>query len=747
MEFSVEKYISNFIESQFPGFYQEEGQNFILFTKAYYEWMESSGNPIAESRKLFDYRDIDNTIEDFLLFFQKKYLYGIPFNVIVNKRLLLKHILDVYRSKGSIQCYKLLFKLVYNEDIEVYLPGIDILRVSDGTWVQPQYIEVTNFENVTDYMGKNIVGLSSGVTATVENVVRETYNDNSITLIYFSNILPKGGLFDIGERIVPIEQTNNPSFIANAPSVLGSISTLEIVNGGRDYKLNDIIKVIQRDPVTNELITYGKDGYLKVTNTKDGGGEIFFDLVDGGFGFAQNSAIFIYRNDITGTGASFDIGSITNEIEVEYNTDIISNYLDKALDAVTYNFPEYPSSNLSSTIQETLSFSNNIFGTIGSLTNINVGKNYTKPANVFVRSVTLSDPISANVIYSSNSTIVNFTSSEQILTYANTLLNVEAYGFPRNPSANVSSTLESTISLVDFYNLFVPNEVIALQANSSNSSTLELQIVKEIANLTSMILYGPPTYSSTNSAQFRAASVIFPSNFLPSDELMNSPNQLPNGLNEKIRAFASVGNSVVTSVTAYTGKGFLENETVSAGLYGLVSSNVQISVSGNNYSNDDLLIFSGSPYARQANGYLLTNSFGSIIDVIVTDQGSGYLTAPELLIQSKTGNGAILKTSIREFNYDTTLIGKVKKIGNGKEFGYYTTTRGFLNSDKYIQDSFYYQDYSYEIRVSRSLNKYKDILYETFHSAGSELFGKYLSFGEAESVSEILYENNSAVIS
>ena len=117
MDYSVEKYISNFISNQFPQFYQEEGPNFILFTKAYYEWMEESGNPIGEARSLFDYRDIDNTIEEFLEHFQRKYLYGIPFKTISNPRFLLKHILDVYRSKGTIQCYRLLFKLIYDKDI------------------------------------------------------------------------------------------------------------------------------------------------------------------------------------------------------------------------------------------------------------------------------------------------------------------------------------------------------------------------------------------------------------------------------------------------------------------------------------------------------------------------------------------------------------------------------------------------------------------------------------------------------
>ena len=155
MDFTVEKYISNFIENQFPRFYQEEGPVFIQFVKAYYEWMESNGKPIGEARNLISYRDIDETLTSFLEFFQKKYLYGIPFNIIVNKRYLLKHILDVYRSKGTIQCYKLLFRLIYDEDVEIYLPSQDVLRVSDGKWNQPKYLEVSFVGNLKNCV-KNI---------------------------------------------------------------------------------------------------------------------------------------------------------------------------------------------------------------------------------------------------------------------------------------------------------------------------------------------------------------------------------------------------------------------------------------------------------------------------------------------------------------------------------------------------------------------------------------------------------------
>lgn len=748
MEFSVEKFISNFVESQFPSFYKEEGTDFILFTKAYYEWMESNGNPIGEARKLMDYRDIDNTIESFLVHFQQKYLYGIPFNVIANKRLLLKRILDVYRSKGSIQCYRLLFKLIYNEDIEIYLPGVDILRVSDGIWIQPQYIETTLFSNVDDYMGKTIIGLNSKTTATVENIVRDYYNGSEIVIVYFSNLLPKGSSFSVNEKVIPQEKISDFDFISDAPVILGTLSSLTIRDGGRNYKLNDTVKIIQTDPVTNELKTYGKNGYLKVTGLQSGNGEIGFDLINGGFGYSEDSLIFIYQNDLTGADASFELGSLSQTRAVTYNTDVVGNYLDKSLEAATYGFPANPSANLSFTLDQTLTYTTKSFGAIANLANVQIGSGYLRSPNVFVRSVLLSQPFNVTTTYNTTSKVISFTSSETIAPYKDILLSETSYGFPRNPTANVSFTLQTTIGLGDIFNLFSVDDVICIQANSSNVATREYHVIKDIPSLSQVTLYDYPFRNSTASAQVRAAPVVFTSNFIDSDVNMTDPkpNTTRNGVNEIIRAFASVGNNAIATVQAYTGKGFFENELVQVGLYGLLDTTVDILSPGTNYSNSDLLVFNGGQYAREANGYIVTNNNGNITDVVITDPGSGYLNPPTILVQSRTGNGAILNATVTEFNYDNIAEGYVVKSGNGKEFGYYSTTRGFLDSDKYIQDSYYYQDYSYEIRVARSLNKYKDILYETFHSAGSELFGKFYLVSEEGTESEILYENTSAVI-
>ena len=636
--------------------------------------------------------------------------------------------------------------MIYNEDVDIYLPSNDVLRVSDGTWIQPQFVEVTEFENVQDYVGKKIVGFNSKTSGIVENIVRETYNDNAITVIYFSNLEPKGGFFSIGEKVVPEDKIGNFEFIQTAPLVLGSIDTLDILDGGRDYKLNDIIKVVQRDPFTLQTKTYGRESYLKVLGLTSGEGQLRFDLVDGGFGFTQDSKTFVYRTDQSGVGASFDVGTLTNTKEITYNTDIVNDYLEKSLQAISFNFPKLPSANLSSTLGQSLSYADTTVGTIGSLANVRTGKAYVNSPDIFVRSVTVSSPLLAEVSYSTTSNTVTFSDLEQILDYADTLLDATVYNFPRNPLANVASTLETTISINSFYNVLNVNDVIILQANSTDLTTREFHIVKNIVDLKTVELYTSPVYNSTVSAKVYIASTILPANFVPSDPIMASPNELVNGLNEKIRAFALTGKSIVANVVALTGKGFGENELVQAGLYGTVDTNIEIVDQGTGYTNNDLLVFTSPQFNRHANGYVVTDSQGAIVDAIINDVGSGYIVPPEIVIKTKTGSGGKLQCFISDFNYDTLITGRVKKKGNGKEFGYFTTTRGFLNSNKYIQDSYYYQDYSYEINVPRVLSKYKDILYETFHVSGTELFGKFFLTIEEQASSEILFENDSATI-
>jgi len=64
--------------------------------------------------------------------------------------------------------------------------------------------------------------------------------------------------------------------------------------------------------------------------------------------------------------------------------------------------------------------------------------------------------------------------------------------------------------------------------------------------------------------------------------------------------------------------------------------------------------------------------------------------------------------------------------GVATEEGEWLDNSGFLNSDKYVTDSDYYQEFSYEIQVEKSLDKYIDVIKKLTHPVGNKMFGKPL---------------------
>ena len=707
MQFNIEKKISNFVESQFPQFYLDEGPNFVQFVKAYYEWMESEGQVINQARSLYDIRDIDNTLTEFLEHFQSKYLYGIPFNVIVNKRELLKHILDVYRSKGSTQCFKLLFRLIYDEDAEIYLPGTDILKPSDGTWIEPKYLEVTNVSGLSAFVGQTIYGTTSGTSAVVENYITEPVSQNIIAMLYISNLSPKGGSFTVGEKVVILGQQSNTSAIIAAPTVKGSLDSIEVINGGQNFNVGDIIKVVSRDISNNQLISDGIEGLLRVTSLGRAQGSLNFTISSGGFGFNSSARKFIYNGtgDTTGSGATFDLDSFSYVQTVNYNTDIIVDYANTVINAASYSFPGNTSANSAAALNTVLRFTNSTFGTIASLTNISTGNGYTQSPNIFVRNFQTSlVNLAGNVAYS-----------------------------------NTSNTITGTGTAFQYF--FANGDGIYLKANTT-STTVEYQIIKSVDSNTSITLYSPPTYTGNgaSSATYRTAPVILPSNFALYDTVMQRSDTTINGINDSIVALPSQGNNIVASAVAYdSGRGYSAGSMIKAYLFSAINTPTIIN-GGTGYSNNDVLIFAGGVTNSPARGYVTTNASGVITAVILTYSGSAYQSAPAISINSTNGIGAILTTTIKDLNTTSSVTGKVIKTGVGKRPGYWSTSRGFTNDDKYIQDSYFYQDFSYQIKVANTLDKYKNVLYDTFHTSGTELFGQYLKLINESAPAAILSE-------
>ena len=338
------EYISTFIEQQFPAFYREEGPNFIAFVKAYYEWMESTGKQTNKTRNLFSTRDIDLTADEFVEEFKKKYLLGIPTEIAGDKRFLQKHILDLYRSKGSLDGLKLLFRLLYNEEIQVYIPSYDMLKPSHGKWVEKQYLEASFTPFNYNFNNKIVTGVTSGATAFVESFERTFIDNRIINLFYISNIQ---GTFAVDEKLI-YEGLN----AIDAPKILGSPNSITINSTVPNNAIGDILLPSSGNGSGTGLKTI----VSTVVNAGTSNATIEFKVINGGTGYTTNPTITIAAgSNSTGTGATFTGVTLKNTSTFTYSNTLI-NYAPYYPVTKTFN----ANSSVNST-SDFISIANNVF--------------------------------------------------------------------------------------------------------------------------------------------------------------------------------------------------------------------------------------------------------------------------------------------------------------------------------------------------------------------------------------------------
>jgi hypothetical protein len=274
----LEAKISNFIEQQFPNIYREEGQFFVEFLKQYYVWLETdSTSPVYQARRYVSDHDIDSTVDSFLVHFKEKYLRNIQLNTATNTKQLIKNSIDLYRSKGTEEAIRLFFDLIFSEESEVYYPGTDVFRLSDSDWVIPSYIEVTSKPANRLLVGRSITGASSGATAFVESLVRRRVKNTYVEVLYISAV---SGAFITGEII----RLTTPGAISigEFPNMIGSLNTLEVLDGGTGFERGETVRLESRT---------GEQGQAFVQDLVSITGLVDFDLIDGGWGYTSNAEI------------------------------------------------------------------------------------------------------------------------------------------------------------------------------------------------------------------------------------------------------------------------------------------------------------------------------------------------------------------------------------------------------------------------------------------------------------------------
>jgi hypothetical protein len=275
---SIDTKISSAVSDILPGFVSNNHQGFVDFMEAYYEWMEQIENPHGTSVTLVDLMDVDKTFDSFIEYFMDIYLKDFPENLavdssgnVLSKKTIIKNINDFYSCKGTEKSYKLFLRILYDSDVEFYYPKEDILRVSDGKWVQKKSIKVTS-ENRTknfDLVKTKIeqVERSQGgevtATATVESILQYNIGQYFVTELFLNEI---DGNFLQGRKIRGYDSNGDVLYedIYSIPSVV------EIVAMGAGYRSGDGA-IIDKDSL--EYLT-GEGSEIEVSGVdRDGGVE------------------------------------------------------------------------------------------------------------------------------------------------------------------------------------------------------------------------------------------------------------------------------------------------------------------------------------------------------------------------------------------------------------------------------------------------------------------------------------------
>lgn len=166
--------LSIFSNRLLPAHFIENHEKFCLFVSAYIEFLSDEGSPFYTLDNLSNYTTLSESIGTFYYqLIRNEYAVDFPKSLIAETEMFLTNITHLYRAKGTEAAYKYFFRIIYNIDVTFKYPKDNILKYSDGKWVQQNLL---NFEGLsTDDLkvikGSYIKGMNTQAIGHVLDVV------------------------------------------------------------------------------------------------------------------------------------------------------------------------------------------------------------------------------------------------------------------------------------------------------------------------------------------------------------------------------------------------------------------------------------------------------------------------------------------------------------------------------------------------------------------------------------------------
>ena len=753
--------VSLLINRQVPEFVREEYPVFISFLEAYYEFLENKqgtkkNDLLTKAKELKDISDVDISIEDFEEQFLNTYASYLPKDAQVDKALLIKNVLPLYLAKGNEKSFKLLFRLLFNDEVDIILPKNNVLKASDGKWTVDNILRIeTDVRSVYTATGNTTFLLAQQVdTDEVEvyvNSVLKTYATD-----YYIRKESKKWIFNSAPAAnseVKVVYTNFDVALLKDRKVTGKTS-------GATALVERSVKRIITDRLNLgfpfELFINDKT----LIGTFSGGEEVEATVIDDNGGLITLRAdtfSIVNKINVVNGGASYNVGDIvivTGGGATEDATAIVDDIVEGYIDGIVVNY-----------------------GGAGFELNGDIAVSGISPFSLDLAV----DGVDTTGV--ANSTLDTFTVSNDVIsTYANTLISAADYGFPSTiitAGENVSTVIADALSFLTISNLGPITNVIVLFSNTSTaiSPTLDANAPTFIAGTTTYsikdfrpvgrikinnggqyyqvgdeVIFGsnpPGTFGTGAAAAVKAVSAtgaitqieIQPSRVSGTANVTNnSPFIVGTGtqfgteirvgdriiINNQSRYINSISSATTANVnvnwtSATTVKKIGKYGDFFTGGQGYTQGNFpSITVSSSNVTatNANVQISALMGDGESITPFIGNTQPGQIISIKVVSGGSGYEYIPQVDLTGSGSGTATASATIEDVYIELP--------------GRWTTSDSILStSERKLQGRNYYVDYSYITASATEFKKYKKILKQLLHPAGfvnySDL-NEYVSF-------------------
>lgn len=746
------------VNRQVPEFVRDEYPTFVNFLEAYYEFLETkqasaNNDLVSVSKSLRTISDVDDSIEAFQNSFYNMYATLVPLEIQADKALLFKHLVSLYKSKGSDSSFKLLFRLVFGEDIDIVLPKNNVLKPSSSGWITDQKLRI-NTQVSSRYIG-------DGLTKTF--VLAQISGQDEIT-VYVDGVLQTGNYL-VNREYRKLRFTTSPANNAVISVEYDAINPDLFYNRKVTGLTSGASAIIEQAStrIVSDTLNLGLPIELRVNN----------DSLVGNFLNGEEVSIPI----VDANGTLIELRASTFSIVKRIN--IIDGGVNYNVGDPILVFGGFPTSNAVGVVKDiyrgtpdrVLVYHGGAVFASGDPVRL-IGNTF--PLSIVVDGIDSTGKNAANTFIVSTDVIASFNGTSDA---ANTLISAANYGFPNanNPTGeNVSTRIVDALSYITLQVGPISNVKILPGSTDTTTVTPTLDVFGAI--------YGNPAAPRTpknlgSIARFKINDGG--SNYAIGDTIVFGKNPL--GTYGQY-AYAKVANAnstgsitridvanatlsgvatVVAACTIVTGVGTnfstlgpkdIININNQSRTVATVSSPTVLEVTVPFTTSDTYRVEVFNRYPLGGQGYVqnnfpsitvssatgiganveidsiasdnerlqaTTNSApGSILSTQVLVSGSGYQYTPIAQIITNQGAGAILDAEI-ERSYISSP-------------GRWTTSDSILSStERKLAGLEYYVDYSYIISSQTEFYRYKNMLKELLHPVG---FVNYADFNKTSAI-------------